>query len=86
MIECIALLWIGFIAAAVIPPEPVMVSEYPGCRSPLLIDRTGLGFEDTLGRSTVDRAQYVCYFRYRGCLRTLTRTAEFSFRAICKRR
>jgi hypothetical protein len=55
------------------------------CFPPLLIDRSGYGFDDTLGRSTVDNAISRCHTRYHGCLVRLTRVTELSFRAVCKR-
>lgn len=85
MFELIAVLWVTMVTMAVIGPDPVDV-DYPACKPPMLIDLSEVGWDDTLGRSTIDRAKHVCYYRYRGCLMKLTRTTEFSFRAICKRR
>lgn len=64
----------------------VMDFDYPECKPPMLIDLSGAGWDDTLGRSTIDRAKYVCYSRYAGCLSRLTRRTELAFRALCRRR
>lgn len=55
------------------------------CAPPALTDRTGLGFDDTLGRTTLARATAVCRERYHGCLVRLERVTPTDFRAVCRR-
>lgn len=55
------------------------------CLQPILIDHTGIGWDDTLGRTTIDNATRTCDTRYRGCLVRLVRVQETAFHAVCRR-
>lgn len=80
----LALLWIAMFGAAFTLRDPPPVATRR-CPSPNLVDHTGLGFDDTLGRMTIDNATRTCDTRYRGCLVRLVRMQETAFHAVCRR-
>lgn len=55
------------------------------CAPPLLIDYTGLGWNDAHGRLALANSERTCYRRYRGCSVRVTRVKPLQFQAICKR-
>ena len=85
----VLILLLLLVGCATVPPgvSTVQRLDMNGCPPPQLFDRTDppIGFDDTLGRSTVGNAIQRCHTRYHGCLVRLTRTTELSFRAVCKR-
>lgn len=50
------------------------------CPAPIL---NNINLQDSLDKEVHERAVYVCKTKYKGCLKSLTKTGPLSFRVIC---
>lgn len=59
----------------------VLILAASSCPAPKIINNTSTEID----KKVLNRATYVCKTRYSGCLKTLIKTKEKAYRAICKR-